>query len=335
MKRRALNPSDVAGGVPLVGDRLLLELLNDLHTADDLVRASVREGFFARLLGQVTGHRRRRDLIVKGSLAGAQRDTLSWVSSLTGRLAVTDLAVAEVADEVGRVGGRTEELDARLTGTEQGVRELAFVVAELAEHAGNTFGQHDERLRKIESSLAIDNAVRRWRHPHPDARLGWLCAAVLLAREVATGPAGELAVSKGGGHIERELVERMFQDPPTPWYEGVRSVVGMLAEATRELPSDDHRLMVAELLGEGLPDGTTRGRGPLTAALSGTALAAATPDADHTAVARTALGRAVGSGSSYVAGSLTAEELLRQIVREQFAEAATRRSRLQAAEGNP
>ncbi|MET9734612.1 hypothetical protein ABZZ79_29445 [Streptomyces sp. NPDC006458] len=333
--KRALNPSDVASGVPLVGDRLLLELLNDLHTADDLVRATVREGFFARFLGQVTGHRRRRDLIVKGSLIGAQRDTLSWVSSLTGRLAVTDLAVAEVADEVGRVGGRTEELDARLRGTEKGVQELAFVVAELAERTGHAFGEHDERLRKIESSLAIDNAVRRWRHPLPDPKLGWLFGAVLLAREVATGPAGELSTDKGGGHIERELVGRMLQDPPTPWYQGVRSVAGMLAEATRHLPSDDHRLMVAELLGEGLPDGLSCERGPLSAALSGTAQASAASEADPEAVAGTALRRAVGNGSSYVAASLTVEELLRQVVREQFTEAAARRSRLRGLGGAP
>ena len=325
-----MNPFEVARGVPLVDDRLLLELLNDLHTADDLVRAKVRQGFFARLLAQVTGRGRRQDLAVTGALVGAQRGTVAWLSGLTERLAVTDLVVAEVTDEVAQGRDRVDQLDARLQWAEGSIRDLALVLAELAEQTGRGLAEHDERLRKVESSLAIDDAVRRWRHPRPAPDLGWLHGAVLLAREVAAGPAGEFSASKGGTHVEQELVERMLQDPPTPWYDGVRAVVGLLAEATRHLPSDDHRIMLAELLGEGLWRELKGARGPLRSALSKAALATSVQGVDPDAAARTALHSAVGHGTRYVASSLTAEELLRQLVREQFAEAASRRSRLQA-----
>ncbi|MER5214138.1 hypothetical protein ABT063_27095 [Streptomyces sp. NPDC002838] len=327
-----MNPSEVARGVPLVDDRLLLEVLNDLHTADDLVRATVREGFFARLLAQVTGRGRRRDLIVTGGLVGAQRGTLAWLSSLTERLAVTDLVVAEVTDEVGRVRAHVDQLGTRLQWAERGVRDLALVLAELAEQTGRGLAEHDERLRRVESRQAIDDAVRRWRHPRPEPDLGWLPRAMLLAREVAAGPAGEFAASGRGTHVEHEVVERMLQDPPTPWYDGVRSVAGLLAAATRHLPSDDHRTMLAELLGEGVRKELTEARGPLTSALSKVALATGVRGVDPDAAARTALRSAVGSGTRYVATSLSAEELLRQLVREQFSEAASRWSRLQAGE---
>lgn len=325
-----MNPFEVVRGVPLVDDRLLLELLNDLHTADDLVRAKVHEGFFARLLAQVTGRARRQDLAVTGALVGAQRGTLAWLAGLTERLTVTDLVVAEVTDEVAQVRDRVDQLDARLRWAEGGIRDLALVLAELAEQTGRGLAQHDERLRKVESSLAIDEAVRRWRHPRPASNLGWLPGAALLAREVAAGPAGEFSGSKRGTHVERELVERMLQDPPTPWYDGVKAVVGLLAEATRHLPSDDHRIMLAELLGEGVRDELARTRGPLSSALSKVALATSVRGVDPDAAARAALHSAVGSGTRYVAASLTAEELLRQLVSEQFSEAASRRSRLRA-----
>ncbi|MYV57203.1 hypothetical protein [Streptomyces sp. SID3212] len=325
---RPLNPREVALGVPLVDDRLLLELLNDLHTADDLVRATVREGFFARLLGQVTGRRRRQDLAVTGALVGAQRDTLAWLSGLTTRLAVTDLVVAEVSDEVARVREDVKGLDGRVRWAEGSIRELALVLGELAEQTGRGLAGHDERLRKVESRLAIDDAVRRWRHPRPDAGLGRLFGAVLLAREVAAGPAGEFSDTARDAHVEQELVERMLQDPPTPWYDGVRSVAGLLAEATRHLPGDDHRTMLAELLGAGLREELTRARGPLSTALS-TAAATTVRGTDPDAAATKALRGAVRNGTRYVAASLTAEELLRQLVGEQFTEAAARRSRLQ------
>ncbi|MFE7541651.1 diguanylate cyclase regulator RdcB family protein [Streptomyces platensis] len=211
-----MNPFEVVRGVPLVDDRLLLEVLNDLHTADDLVRAKVREGFFARLLTQVTGRGRRRDVAVAGGLVGAQRGTLAWLSGLTERLTVTDLVVAEVADEVGRVRTRVDQLNTRLEWAERGIRDLALVLAELAEQTGRGLAEHDERLCRVESRQAIDDAVRRWRHPRPDPDLGWLPGAMLLAREVAAGPAGEFAASGRGTHVEHEVVERMLQDPPTP-----------------------------------------------------------------------------------------------------------------------
>ena len=324
---RPPSPREIAQGVPLVDDRLLLELLNDLHTADDLVRATVREGFFARLLGQVTGRTRRRDTAVKGALVGAQRDTLAWLSSLTGRLTVTDLVVAEITDEVARIRKDVEGLGDRLRWAEDGIRELALVLAELAERTGRGLAEHDERLRRIEGRLAVDDAVRRWRRPRPDPGLGRLFGAVLLAREVAAGPTGEFTGTEHGTHVEQELVDRMLREPPAPWYDGVRSVAGLLAEATRLLPGDNHRLMVAELLGEGLWDEQTRARGPLSTALS-RAAATTLRGADPDAAAGAALRGAVGNGTRYVAGSLTAEELLRQLVGEQFAEAAARRSLL-------
>ncbi|MGW1275933.1 hypothetical protein ACWD4V_03120 [Streptomyces tsukubensis] len=319
---------DIARGVPLVDDRLLLELLNDLHTADDLTRARAREGFFARLLAQVTGHSRRRDLAVTGALVGAQRGTLAWISELTDRLAATDLVVAEVTDEVTRVNHRVDRLDARLQWAEGGVRDLGIALAKLAEQTGRGLAEHDERLQRVESTLAVDRAVRRWRHPRPDPNLGRLAGAMLLAREVAGGPAGEYAASKPGAGVEHELAERMLQDPPEPWYDGIRPIVGLLAESTRTLPGDESRIMVAELLGEGVPEALTGTRGPLSSALRKTALATTVEGVDPDAAAVAALHTATGNGSDYVAPSLSAEELVRQIIREQFTEADSRRSRL-------
>ncbi|QDY77879.1 hypothetical protein [Streptomyces qinzhouensis] len=325
-----MNLSDIARGVPLVDDRLLLELLNDLHTADDLVRATAREGFFARLLAQVTGRGRRRDLVVTGALVGAQRGTLAWLSDLADRLAVTDLVVAEVTDEVTRVRDRVDRLEARLQWAEGGVDGLGVVLAKLAEQTGRGLAEHDERLRRVESSLAVDRAARRWRHPRPGPNLGWLAGAILLAREVAGGPAGEFAASKPGAGVERELAERMLQDPPTPWYDDVRPLVNLLAEAARRLPSDEHRVMLAELLGEGVPAALTGARGPLSSALRKAALATTVEGVDPDAAAVAALRSAVGNGPDYVAASLSVEELVRHIIREQFAEADSRRSRLRA-----
>lgn len=319
----------VARGVPLVDDRLLLELANELHTVDDLNRAASREGFFARLLGHATGHARLRERNIRRATIGAQQGTFQWLTSLTERMTVTNLVVAEVVEEVSAVKRQQAALAATSQWSAERIDELGALVGRLARDAGHVLHDHDRRLAAVEAQLAIDAAVRRWRWPRPDPGLPWLVHAVLLAREVAAGPAGEFAFTGDGRVTVRDdLVERMLQNPSTPWYDGSKSLTGLLAAAVTELPGDDHRRMVAELLGVGLGGELTEPVGPLTRALAETAQRVATECAKPSQAAGDAMRKASGNGGRYLWTSLSVEQLLRRVVDEQFEEAAARRARL-------
>ncbi|UCM88815.1 hypothetical protein [Streptomyces marincola] len=342
-------PDVVARGVPLIDDRLLLELANDLHTAEDLARARSREGFFARLLGRATGRHRVRERNIQHGLINSQRLTLEWLTSLTERMTVTNLVVAEVTDEVNGIRHHLAGNGPPGAWSAEGIDELGTVLARLARDTGRFLSDHERRLAAVEAQLALDASVRRWRRPRPDPGLPWLVGAVLLAREVAAGPAGEYAFGDGTGRtghpVRRELAERMLQDPPVPWFDGVKSVVGMIAAAVERLPSDDHRRMVAELLGVGLNLGRGAGpgdgpagpadrlagpAGPLTSALAITADLVAAGAAPAAEAARKAVLAAGGPGDRFLATSLSVEQLVRRVVDEQFTEAATRRAHLRA-----
>lgn len=327
---RVPDPLEVARGVPLVEDRLLLELLRDLNQADDLSRARGREGFFTRLLGRVTGRAWTRDQAIGASMISAQRGTLDWVSGLSGKLAVTDLVVAEVAEELARTTSRIDTLESTLAWTVEGVKELAAIVSELASETSHALADHERRISDLESSRALNDAVRRWQHPRAGIGLPHLIRALLLAREVAAGPAGEYAFRFAGTGVERELTERMLTDSPEPWYEGERSLLAMLTEAVTELPSDQHQQMLAELLGAGLSGQFVAGAGPMTQSLAIAAARAAEAGETPRDATRRALRESLGSGNRFVFSSLSVEELLRQIVGEQFAEAGHRRELLRA-----
>ncbi|MFW6693193.1 hypothetical protein [Streptomyces sp. MAR4 CNX-425] len=319
----------VARGVPMVDDRLLLELANELHTADDLSRAASREGFFARLLGHVTGRERIRERNMRDSVNSAQKHTFAWLTSLTERLTVTDLVVAEVIEEVGAVKRQQAALVAQGEWSAERIDELGELVGRLARDTGRVLHGHDRRLAAVETQLAIDASVRRWRWPRPDPGLSWLVRAVLLAREVAAGPAGEFAFTGDGRvRVRDDLVERMLQNPPAPWYDGSKSLAGLLTASVTALPGDDHRRMVAELLGAGLAGELAEPVRPLTRALADTAHRVATAHTDPGEAAGVALRNASGNGGGYLWTSLSVERLLRRVVDEQFEEAAARRARL-------
>ncbi|MFF7025451.1 hypothetical protein ACFY97_31105 [Streptomyces klenkii] len=323
----SLSLETVARGVPLVDDRLLLELTNDLHTAHDLTRAAGREGFFARLLGRATGRDRIRERTTRDRMLSSQQLTLRWLTHLSERMTVTDLVVAEVSEEVHDAKKRIERVEAAGQWSAAAIGELGAILGRLASDTGRFLSDHERRLAALEAQLALDRSARRWRNPRPDPELPWLVGAVLLAREVASGPAGTYAFTGGETLMQRQLVERMLQDPPVPWFEGVKSVPAMLTAVVRDLPSENHRLMVAELLGLGVADELSDAAGPLTSALArATELAVAGADPDD--AARAALRDSSGSGDLFLPSSLSVEQLVRRIVAEQFAEARQRRIRL-------
>jgi hypothetical protein len=321
------DPRDVCRGVPLVDDALLLELKQEVHDAQDLVDTRSRRRFFGRLLDRVTGRDRRFELATAETLAGVQRRTLDWVESLAAQRTMTDLALAEVYDGLIEATHRLDRVQQLGEWTASAVQQLAEVLGGVAGEMDARLAGHDLWLASLEGRLAMDDAVRRWRYPRPDPGLPWLVRAVLLAREVALGPAGEYVRRTQDPRIERRLMEVMLQDPPTPWYAGVRSVPRMLTEAWQELPTDDHRLMIAELLGHGSGGLEELAQGPLTASLATTmSLAAQAGIGDDPA--RTALIRHSGNGPGYLPSSLSVDELVRQIAQEQFKESDQRWARL-------
>jgi hypothetical protein len=323
-----LDPRRIAAGVPMVDDRLLMELVNELHTADDLSRGRGRETFFARLLGRVTGRVRKRDQAIDEAMIGAQRRTVDWVKGLNTRLAVTDLVVAEVSDELTRVSKRLDIVESVLTWTADGLRELANVVAELVTQTSQNLDDHERRLSWLESKDAISEATGRWRRPVRDPGLPWLVGAVLVPREVAAGPAGKHMLNFPEAEFSQLLAGKMLADPPQPWYQGVRPVRALLADAVAALPSDQHQQMIADLLGDGAGGRLAIKAGPLTASLARAAALAGYDGAPPDEAAKAALRETLGSGDRFVFGSLSAEELVQQIIDEQFAEASRRRRQL-------
>jgi hypothetical protein len=315
------DPARIARGTPLVDDRLLLELLNELHTAGDVQAAEARQSFFQRLLDGVTGRDRRRARFIHANVVGVQEKTVAWLTDVTRRQAVSALVVAEVCDETRKVRDRFDATHALGERTADKVAELSKVVAETI----GVVSDHERRIERLEAKDHLEDSVRRWRRSKNSGELPWLVAGILLAREVAVGPAGDYAYHVPDSGMAERLVDDMLHDPPRPWFEGTRSLAKVMAETRRSLPTEDHRLMVAELLGVGVPEPFANIRGTFTASVA-TSMELPVGSVDD--AARTALMRHSDSGTDFLPESLPIEQLVRRIVEEQFTEAHRRRDRL-------
>lgn len=333
------DPRAVVDGIPIAEDRVLLELANAMVVSADLVAYRSNQAFFPRLLATVLGQDRRRELLTLRSLTDGQRALDAWLGEVVQRGVLTNLAVARVAThlrETQLVAHRGAELGRR---TAEDLRELAQVVARIA-------GVFDERLTELErwragtqlrldAADAFETVVGRWEAGQSYAALPWPCQVLLLARELASGPCGDHELASGDSGYRDRLVNRILRDARTPRATAGFAVTTLLDQTARELPTDDHRLMMAEFLEAGLSPRLALPPGPLAATVMLTMeLATLAEERRPARPAATALDlsrRRYG----WLDGSATAAIFVRQVVAEQADSARRARARLEVVPHGP
>lgn len=379
-------PSDLrtlAAAIPLVGDGVLMRLGNDMRGAARDVEIRSGRGPLSRLWNKLTGNERRERNHLDTKLIKNQQRTAMVVHELGQHLTVTNLAMTQLADELGEVvrlagqAGSTAEL------AQAEVRELAHLTFEaigvvterldehdwmLAGHARQLQQQallldvhdaqlsrheiwleyhdtvleehlevlrgHDARLIESERRQLVtelwqsaqtdfDDAVRRWEHDGAYADLPWVAQIVLLAREVASAGSGLHAFATGDSAFQQRLESRIRARSFAGAWTGRRALERILNDAAEQSPTDDHRLIVAELLGLGIPEEDRVPDTPLARALATTMELYCSPQRPESPAAE-----ALARMDRYVLPSMTVGDVIRHAVREQVDAVRQRRETL-------
>ncbi|MFJ9644099.1 hypothetical protein ACWEPM_16725 [Streptomyces sp. NPDC004244] len=268
----------------------------DLETLQQLMRriagagrqnqATARRTGFARLVAAARGRTAREQTSVQQDVLAGQAGLVRHLERLSAHAVGVDADVARIAghlrrtdtilNAVERRGIETARLTADLA---EGLAGLAEFVASLETRAEQEWGALrgalgtlERRVGVLEAADAADThlgtVLHAWRSGATYTGLPWTCQVPLLAEEVFRGPCG-LYESLGGD--ERRYRDRLAhaltaEAGPALWSER-RPVAAVLDALADDLGDGEPRLLVAEILGAGLPPGLDGPRGPLTAAL--------------------------------------------------------------------
>lgn len=257
----------LARQIPAIEDRVLFEVVRGLTVAQ-AVTADRRElGPTARIVAQILGGDRRGELLTLQALIDGQRALVSWVTEICDRGAITNLTIARIADHL-RLALRTAEsardtaarlgdvLDARLQSVE--ASQVKADALSAAEHALN-------------ASLTAWDAGRTY------AKVPWPYQVILLAREIAGGPCGQLEPFTGDGRYRVRAADAIAARLRGTAGEGGFAVTEVLDNSWPELRTEQ-RWLVAEVLDIGL-DGSLSLPGCPLASVAATAMElAALPD---------------------------------------------------------
>ncbi|MFE7182082.1 serine/threonine-protein kinase [Streptomyces erythrochromogenes] len=264
--------------VPLMTDRVLLELANSMIVAEDLTAYRREQSLSRTLLARIVGRERQRELLTTRALVDGQRALTTWATELSGHARITDLALARVAHCLGETRRHLAQVDARVS-TERA--ELAEVVARIAELCASRFTGAEARIAALERRqadtelrLAAEEAlalsVGRWAAGQSYTGMPWPVRVVLLSAEVAAGPAGAYASHTGRDTYGERLVNAVLTAPRTDApQEGF--ALAELLDTGCAVADPSRLLLAAEVLGSGLEPSLAPPAGPITA-VTGTAL---------------------------------------------------------------
>jgi hypothetical protein len=312
----------LAEQIPLVPGRVLLELTNGLTVASALTAERQAQGVVSRLVSQILGHDRTAGLMTLRSLVDGQQALADWLVEVSARGAVSDLALAMAAAQLGETSRVAADARARSLALAAELRNISGLVGELAEICDTRLKEldawHAEVTAYLAAQRAFDLAVERWQAGRSYAALPWAYQVILLAREVAVGPCGRWE-AEHDEEFSTRLTDRMVthltgrgQQP------GGLVVARLLEEGSRALADDDQRQLIAELLDVGLTAGLALSPRPLTTAAALTmdlsAIAAADRPASPGAIAVELARRRVG----WLDGGATLASFVGTAVREQM-----------------
>ncbi|GAA1776661.1 hypothetical protein [Luedemannella helvata] len=346
---------EIARNIPLVTDRLMIQLGNDIRGVNIKAVKEEKKGFFSRLWDTIKGSPDQRH--IDATLAKNQRRIVKWATEMTEHQRVTNLALTEFAHALGEVRDMAWAAQRTADLARSEVRELAEIVGraidtintrldehqwrlddhdrQLASHR-NVLEDHEARLQDLDRRQLrvelwqagwqeFDDAVRRWEDHGAYRSLPWIVQIVLLAREIASGDAGLHAYVTSDNSYQLRLEQRILASSTTPQWIGRKSLERILNEAVEALPTDDHRQLVAELLGAGVPADDAIPETPLAGALRRAMELRQLPAANRPE----SVGVVALSNSPYIQGGLTVRDAVRYAVEEQVTAVRQRRETLQ------
>lgn len=319
--------------IPLVTDRVLLELANGLTVASALTAQRSSRGIIARLAAQITGRDHQAQLMTLRSLIDGQQAITDWLVEVTARSTVSDLALAQVTTHLAQTSRMVADVRDRhqqLTGELQGLSEL---VADLAQTCVRRLDGLESWRTEVTLHMAAERdfqlATERWQADRSYANLPWPYQVLLLSREVAAGSCGRWEYLHDAEFSTRLADRIVAQLRGRSAMAGSFLLVALLGESSDQLSDVRKRQLVAEVLGTGLDSQLALPTGPLTSTAAITMELAALPaNIQPSQPAHMAL-ELVRRRLGWLDGGATLSGFVRAAIREQMETASLTWQRLE------
>ena len=94
------NISDIEAKIPIISDRILIDIVNSIQVNEDLISFRQKQGFFGQLLDNISGADRTRQLLTDKNSTVAIKALHDLVLDLSSNLNVSNNAIVVVEEKL-------------------------------------------------------------------------------------------------------------------------------------------------------------------------------------------------------------------------------------------
>lgn len=232
---------DLQQQVPIVSDKVLVDLVNGIQVNDDLIRFRQNRGFIGRLFDGVTGSDLDRQILIDRNCNVGMKSLHQWVLAIADNLRISNIAL-EIT--------QTKLLETR--NALRNHRQEIDILKQITEHLQIQLNDHEQRIHnleqrvyRIETIQKIDAIITAWKSGRTYQGFHWAVQIVFVIREIVDFALFDYERMTGDRQLRPQIIDQLItasnQIPDNCF-----SLITLLNLAHQETASD--RLELAQAL---------------------------------------------------------------------------------------
>ncbi|NEQ34848.1 MAG: hypothetical protein F6K40_00385 [Okeania sp. SIO3I5] len=196
--------------VPLVSDKTLLALVNGIQISRGLVSYRKSQGFFGKLLDNLTGSDFKRQMLLEGNLVAGQEALHNWILELTDSVNISKVALYTTQNSLLEARNAIRNHRQELLNNQQQLIAFGEKFNQLATEVHGRVNELESRIKKLEIKSAARDDFERifssWSAKQTYTKLPWVFQVVFLVREVFSSSVAIYEIESGDTEYFRDLL---------------------------------------------------------------------------------------------------------------------------------
>ena len=209
-----INFNDLQKKIPIITDKILVDLVNSIQVNDDLISFRQKQGLFEQFFDNLTGADRKRQLAIDKNVNIAMQSLHSWVLDIANNLNVSNNAIITIEEKL-------IETRQAIRNQRQDINLLTDIVDQLKHRVDDhehRILELEQRVYRTEVDVKIGNAIAAWQSKRTYQGFHWAIQVAFVTREIvdyALGDYERLIIKGKDSQLRQSISDRILATDST------------------------------------------------------------------------------------------------------------------------
>jgi len=197
---------DLQQRVPIVSDKVLVDLVNGIQVNQDLIRFRQNRGFLGHLLDGFTGSDRNSQILIDNNLNVGMQSLHQWILSLSDNLRISNVALEITQSKL---------LEAR--NALRNHRQEIDLLTQITDHLQIQLNDHEQRIHNLERRVyrieviqEIDRIITSWSSGRTYQGFHWSVQIAFVIREIVDFVLSDYERTTGDRQLRQKAIDQLI-----------------------------------------------------------------------------------------------------------------------------